>query len=122
MRNLIGLSVTGLMLLLSTASMASSLGEADPVLMYEEGMNYLYGRNGHDKDASRAAAYFRTLAEQEWSVAQNRLGEMYESGQGVPRDLDMAIAWYQRAAEQGHPIALAHVKKLKVQQSLTASR
>jgi TPR repeat protein len=121
MRRLISLSIAGLMLL-STTSMAASVGEADPVLMYEVGMNYLHGRNGHDRDARRAAEYFQTLAEQQWSVAQNRLGEMYEQGLGVPRDLDLAVSWYERAAEQGHPIAQAHVKKLKVQQSLTASR
>ena len=121
MRNLIGLSVAGMMMF-ATSSMAAPSGEADPVLMYEQGMNYHYGRDGHVKDTHRAAEYFRTLAEQDWSVAQNRLGEMYEQGQGVSRDLDMAMTWYQRAAEQGHPIALAHVKKLKVQQSLTASR
>jgi TPR repeat protein len=109
-------------MLFSLTSMAASVGEADPVLMYEEGMSYLYGRNGHTVDAKRAAAYFRTLAEQDWSVAQNRLGEMYEAGLGVSRDLDTAITWYQRAAEQGHPLALAHVKKLEAQFALTASR
>ena len=118
MRSLIGVC----MMLLSMTSIAASVGEAEPVLMYEEGMNYLYGRNGHAEDASRAAAYFKTLAEQDWSVAQNRLGEMYEAGLGVTRDLDTAMSWYQRAADQGHPLAVAHMKKLEAQLSLTASR
>lgn len=34
--------------------------------------------------------------------AQNRIGEMYEFGQGVDRDPDSAFSWYQKAAEQGN--------------------
>ncbi|WP_432696539.1 tetratricopeptide repeat protein [Marinobacterium sp. YM272] len=34
--------------------------------------------------------------------AQNRIGEMYEFGQGVERDPDAAFAWYQKAADQGN--------------------
>jgi TPR repeat protein len=37
--------------------------------------------------------------------AQNRIGEMYEFGQGVDRDTDMAFDWYQKAAEQGNVTA-----------------
>lgn len=33
--------------------------------------------------------------------AQNRLGEMYEYGQGVSRDLNAAFDWYSQAAAQG---------------------
>lgn len=33
--------------------------------------------------------------------AQNRLGEMYEFGQGVERDPRTAFQWYQKAAAQG---------------------
>src|SRR5437867_9161069 len=34
-------------------------------------------------------------------VAQNQLGEMYEHGNGVPRDFAKAARWYRLAAEQG---------------------
>lgn len=34
--------------------------------------------------------------------AQNRIGEMYEFGQGVDRDADTAFSWYQKAADQGN--------------------
>lgn len=45
--------------------------------------------------------------------AQNRLGEMYEFGQGVDRDLDSAFAWFGKAADQGliaavHNVARSH--------------
>lgn len=41
------------------------------------------------------------LAEQGDSIAQNRLGVMYDTGDGVTPDRDMAIKWYTRSAEQG---------------------
>ena len=33
--------------------------------------------------------------------AQNRIGEMYEYGQGVERNLENAFEWYSKAAKQG---------------------
>jgi len=39
------------------------------------------------------------------AVAQNRIGEMYEFGQGVKRDIDAAFGWYQKASEQGNVTA-----------------
>ena len=32
---------------------------------------------------------------------------MYANGQGVPRDYAEAVAWYKKAAEQGHAVAQA---------------
>lgn len=34
--------------------------------------------------------------------AQYNLGEMYESGDGVPKDSAKAVEWYQKAAAQGN--------------------
>ena len=39
------------------------------------------------------------------SAAQHRLGFMYFNGEGVPRDLDQALHWYQKAAYAGLEIA-----------------
>jgi TPR repeat protein len=30
---------------------------------------------------------------------------MYEDGKGVTRDLEQAVSWYQKAAEQGNAVA-----------------
>jgi len=38
-------------------------------------------------------------------AAQNQLGLMYALGQGVEQDLEEALKWYRRAAEQDYPIA-----------------
>jgi hypothetical protein len=37
--------------------------------------------------------------------AQNNLGVMYATGQGVPQDDAEAVRWYALAAEQGHALA-----------------
>lgn len=41
-------------------------------------------------------------AEQGDAHAQFRLGELYVSGRGVPKDYQKAMQWYRRAAAQGH--------------------
>jgi uncharacterized protein len=48
---------------------------------------------------------FRLLAEGGDATAQNRLGQMYEAGQGVPEDYVLAVTWYRRAADQGSKVA-----------------
>ena len=44
----------------------------------------------------------KTLAAQGNPSAQNRLGQLYFSGQGVPQDYTMARGWYEKAAAQGN--------------------
>ena len=44
----------------------------------------------------------RERADQGDAGAQNNLGVMYDTGQGVPRDDAEAVRWYRLAAEQGH--------------------
>ncbi len=39
------------------------------------------------------------------SVAQYRLGIMYDNGWGVPPSDTEAVKWYREAAEQGNPFA-----------------
>ncbi|MFU8837160.1 MAG: tetratricopeptide repeat protein [Thiohalomonadaceae bacterium] len=46
-------------------------------------------------------ATLRNQAELGDAQAQLALGTAYEQGQGVARDLEQALRWYQRAAEQG---------------------
>ena len=40
-------------------------------------------------------------AEQGDATAQNNLGFCYEDGRGVSKDLNEAIEWYRKAAQQG---------------------
>jgi len=47
----------------------------------------------------------RAKAEKGDVVAQNELGCIYETGDGVAVDFDEAAKWYRRAADQGHAMA-----------------
>ena len=44
----------------------------------------------------------RPLADHGLADAQAILGQMYQNGQGLPRDYTQAALWYDRAARQGH--------------------
>jgi TPR repeat protein len=46
-------------------------------------------------------------------MAQNNLGVAFELGLGgLDKDLDQAVAWYNKAAAQGMPLAISHLKRL----------
>ena len=53
---------------------------------------------------SRHTAEFlrvKALAERGVATAQHSLGFMYVNGQGVPRNYELAVAWYRMAASSG---------------------
>jgi TPR repeat protein len=53
-----------------------------------------------------ALVYFRKAAEQGNADGQFSLGAMYESGEGVKRDVAEGRKWITKAAEQGHSAAI----------------
>lgn len=48
-----------------------------------------------------ATTWYRKAAEKGLAGAQLRLGFMYGTGRGVPKDDAQAVTWYRKAAEQG---------------------
>ena len=59
-----------------------------------------------------AAVVFRALAESGSVQAQLRLGQLYESGEGVLQSFVEAVRWYRSAAEQGSVPALARLGEI----------
>jgi TPR repeat protein len=53
-------------------------------------------------DQVLAVQHFRTLADQGIAPAQWMIGWTYHRGFTVPQDLQEAMRWYRKAAEQGH--------------------
>jgi uncharacterized protein len=53
-------------------------------------------------DYARAIREWRPLAQAGDADAQFNLAQAYKLGRGVPQDLNEALAWFQRAASQGH--------------------
>jgi len=60
-------------------------------------------------DYETALKLWRPLAMQGNAFAQSNLGFMYDTGQGVPKDLGEAAKWYRLAAEQGNPGAQSNL-------------
>lgn len=56
-------------------------------------------------DKAAAAQLYRQSAVLGFAGAQNNLGDLYETGLGVPKSDKAAIYWYTRAAERGEPTA-----------------
>ena len=71
-----------------------------------------------DKDNSQniasAAGFFQNAAEQGLAEAQYNLGVCYINGWGVPQDVEEAIKWLRKAAEQGYEDAIDALKALEV--------
>jgi TPR repeat protein len=63
-------------------------------------------------DYETALKLWRPLAAQGNAFAQSNLGFMYDSGQGVARDLGEAAKWYRLAAEQGNAFAQSNLGSL----------
>ncbi len=59
----------------------------------------------------------QALAYQGNATAQTSLGIMYENGQGVIKDYQQAVYWYEKAAKQGYVLAINWFKKAADQDS-----
>ena len=53
-------------------------------------------------DKALAVQWFRKAADQGNAGGQFMLGNMYDNGQGVPKDYALAVQWYRKAADQGN--------------------
>ena len=65
----------------------------------------------HLKDHKKAQEWYQKAAELGGDYAQNKVGEYYFHGDGVPQDFAKAIEWFQKAAEQGNVEAQRYLGK-----------
>ena len=65
-----------------------------------------------DGDYQTAFKGFLDLGKTGNEIAQEWLGYMYFSGEGVTKDYKQAIYWYLKAAEQGNDSALNNLGKM----------
>lgn len=68
---------------------------------------YLLGRDGLEKDESKAAEWMEKAAKQGLIDAQVVMGAFYDRGMGVANDREKATYWYEKAAAQGHTTSIA---------------
>jgi TPR repeat protein len=69
----------------------------------EESLGIYYAMGiGMEKPDPQAAVMWYTAAAQKGSVdAATNMGSMYASGDGVPKDMNMAVRWFRQAADAG---------------------
>jgi TPR repeat protein len=64
------------------------------------------------RNLGKAAQLWQKAADQGNAVAQFNLGQLYQYGEGVPKDLGKAAELYKKAANQGHAQASEKLKAL----------
>jgi len=76
--------------------------QVDPDMLFCAGHCHENGLHGCDVDRRQAAELYEMAAEQGQAMAQWRLGELLEAGDGIEKNEAAAAGWYRKAAEQGH--------------------
>ena len=71
------------------------------------------GRGGVEMDMPKAARWFEKAAERGVVDSQYNLGILFESGQGLPQDMESALVWYSIAGAQGDQMAASRVAVLR---------
>ncbi|MBO6917692.1 MAG: SEL1-like repeat protein [Rhizobiaceae bacterium] len=75
--------------------------DGDPVALYEISARYTEGR-GTEVKLDEAVKWLKLSSDLDFAPAQYRLGNFYEKGTGVDRDIDRARVLYQSSATNGN--------------------
>ena len=82
------------------------------IAMHDLALYYAEGRGGVTADLPTAAKWFEKAAERGVVDSQFNLGVLFESGQGLPKNVNDAFVWYSIAAAQGDQFAKTRVEVL----------
>ncbi|WP_162143785.1 SEL1-like repeat protein [Hellea balneolensis] len=82
------------------------------IAMHDLALYYAEGRGGVESDLPIAAKWFEKAAERGVVDSQFNLGVLFESGQGLPKNVNEAFVWYSIAAAQGDQFAKTRVETL----------
>lgn len=70
------------------------------------GYNHHYGEDGYSVNINQAIYWLEKAANQNQDDAMEELGELYQDGELVKRDIEKTIYWYQKASELKNKIAI----------------
>ena len=65
-----------------------------------------------DKPLPKDFKSLKALAEKGDAKAQNSLGWIYQSGEGVEQDYAKALEWFTKSAEQNNPFGQSHLGRM----------
>lgn len=103
-------------------TITQDIQQTEPLVIYQQALNHLLGRNGMTKSTEKAAHMFKMLAEQNWSSAQLMLGNMYLSGKGVEKNDLLAYKWLSLASKNNLQLAEAiHTKRQQLYEKLQSN-
>ena len=68
--------------------------------------------HGNKPSIKKALKFYRLSADDGFAGAQNNLGDLYETGEGVQKNDKFAVYWYARSAERGEPTAYLSLSTL----------
>lgn len=83
------------------------------IAMHDLALYFAEGRGGIKIDMPTAAKWFEKAAERGVVDSQFNLGVLFESGQGLPQDMESALMWYSVAGTQGDQMAAGRVVVLR---------
>ena len=87
----------------AAATQVAAAQPATPPRDAAGGGDYEKGKAAYEaKDYAEALRWLRPAAEHGSAAAQDKLGQMYRHGWGVPQDYAEALRWYRKSAEQGN--------------------
>ncbi|EJK44322.1 hypothetical protein THAOC_37146, partial [Thalassiosira oceanica] len=83
------------------AMIRKRVNKGDPVAIYFLGTKYRFGKNGLEKDMTRAVELYERAAELGVTDAHYNLGVLYANGVDVENDMAKAFCHYETAAVSG---------------------
>jgi TPR repeat protein len=73
---------------------------------------HMTGKHGFKVDYAEAMKWNLKAYKQGHSEGANNIGELYEKGLGVPKDMEQAKSWYRKASVLGNAEATGKLEKL----------
>ena len=101
--------------------LGSEVVSQDPDELRDEANSARFGV-GQKRDLNKALSLYKQAAAMGDNKSMQRIGEMYENGQGVSKSKKNAIDWYTKAAEKENGIAFWHLASLNQKSSKPENR
>jgi len=88
----------------SSNAFAGNTSSQEVEQIFQKGLQFQF-----DGSFEKAIQFFKEAATKGHSAAKFALGQLYEEGTGVPKDLKAAVEWYTQAANEGLISAQSHL-------------
>lgn len=84
-----------------SSDLLENANKGDGKSQFELGLNYFYGKNNTESNFDKAFDYFNKSVLNKYPDGKVYLGQCYNFGYGVKKDLQKAFYWYQEALKDG---------------------